>query len=416
MAQFQYQAVDSKGTHVTGSIDAIDRRSAIAALSQRGQFVTELQAHQGESSPALKDIGAAKGLGGVSWGPSAVTGKDILAFTTQLSTALRAGLPLLNCLEVIRQQQTKSGMNKLLGYLAHAVSTGRSLSEAMAEHPRLFSPLYLAMIRVGETAGIIEQTTGQLAGLLQREHYVKSEIKNAATYPVILLCVGIVSVIVVLTWVLPNVLSTIAGGTVTLPWPTRMLLAISGFLKHYGLLTALAVAAAAVAFRQVINTDAGRLRWDRFKLKVPIFSPVLRSIAVGRFARTLGALTKGGITILEALGVVRDTLGNEQLGREIDTVAQEVQAGASLADPLARSGRFPPLLVQIVSVGEHTGKLDELLLNAAETFDAEADGAIRRFITVLPAVLVLLLAVVIGFIVAATLLPIIEMELGMSGI
>jgi len=157
---------------------------------------------------------------------------------------------------------------------------------------------------------------------------------------------------------------------------------------------------------------SGRMRWDAFKLKVPVLGSVLRTIAVGRFARTLGALTKGGVTILEALSVVRDTLGNELLGREIDQVAEKVKAGASLAGPLGESGNFPPLLVQIVAIGEQTGRLDELLLGASETFDEEADSAIAKFMAIFPALLILLLALMIGFIIAATLLPIVMMELG----
>jgi type II secretory pathway component PulF len=156
----------------------------------------------------------------------------------------------------------------------------------------------------------------------------------------------------------------------------------------------------------------GRIKWDAFKLKIPVLGSVLRTIAVGRFARTLGALTKGGVTILESLGVVRDTLGNELLAREIDEVTEQVKSGTSMAGPLSSSGHFPPLLVQIVSVGEQTGKLDELLLNAADTFDEEADAAINRFVAIFPAVLILLLALVIGFIIAATLLPIVMMQLG----
>jgi type II secretory pathway component PulF len=156
----------------------------------------------------------------------------------------------------------------------------------------------------------------------------------------------------------------------------------------------------------------GKLQWDSFKLKIPVLGSVLRTIAVGRFARTLGALTKGGVIILEALSVVRDTLGNELLGREIDIVADKVKRGESLAEPLSESGYFPPLLVQIVSIGEQTGKLDELLLNAAETFDTDADSSIQRFMAIFPAFLILLLAVIIGFIIIATLWPIVQMTLG----
>ncbi len=169
---------------------------------------------------------------------------------------------------------------------------------------------------------------------------------------------------------------------------------------------------AALLFLRKWLKTSGKVKWDSFKLKLPILGSVLRGIAVGRFARTLGALTKGGVTILEALSVVRDTLGNELLGREIDKVAEKVKAGASLGGPLGASGHFPPLLVQIVSIGEQTGKLDELLLNAADTFDDEADAAIDRFTAIFPAALILLLALMIGFIIAATLLPIVMMGLG----
>ena len=226
---------------------------------------------------------------------------------------------------------------------------------------------------------------------------------------------GLASVIVVITWVLPNILAAISGGVAVLPWPTKLLMALSQFIKVYGWLVVVVLAAASFYFRKWTRSK-GRVKWDAFKLKIPVLGSVLRTIAVGRFARTLGALTKGGVTILESLSVVRDTLGNELLGREIDNVADKVKAGAPLAAPLSESGYFPPLLVQIVSIGEQTGKLDELLLDAADTFDEDADSAIKRFIAIFPAVLILLLALVIGFIIAATLLPIVIMELGAGSI
>jgi len=195
-----------------------------------------------------------------------------------------------------------------------------------------------------------------------------------------------------------------------------MLLGISGFTKAlftkvYGWII-LALIGAGVYYLRRWKRSEGKIKWDTFKLRIPVLGSVLRTIAVGRFARTLGALTKGGVIILEALSVVRDTLGNELLGREIDAVAEKVKRGESLAEPLSESGHFPPLLVQIVSIGEQTGKLDELLLNAADTFDSEADSAVNRFMAIFPALLILLLALVIGFIIAATLLPIIVMTVG----
>jgi len=410
LAQFSYKAVDTQGGVTNGTIEAVQRRSAISALTQKGFFVTELAEVDSEAAGKV-DVKEKVDLFR-SFGSKTVSGKDLLAMTSQLSTALRAGLSLLEALKIITDQQHKPTLRKLLESLAEAVSGGESLSDAMTTHPQVFSQLYISMIRVGETAGILDQTMGQLTGLLAREEKVKANIKNASVYPMLVLCVGLASVVIVVTFILPKIFDTVSMGVDVMPWPTRVLLGMSEFFMHFGWLVICAIVAGVYSFKKWSRTAGGKLRWDSFKLKVPVFGSVLRSIAVGRFARTLGALTKGGITILEALAVVRDTLGNELLAREIDSVAEQVKSGAPLAAPLADSGHFPPLLVQIVSVGENTGKLDELLLNAAETFDDEADAAVTKFMAIFPAVLIILLALVIGFIIAATLLPIIIMELG----
>jgi type II secretory pathway component PulF len=416
LGQFSYKAVDKGGGHVTGTIEASDRRSAVVTLANKGQFVTDLA--EAAQAPSVK--GGEKATLDLSrfvrFGSRRITSKDILAITTQLSTALRAGLPLLNGLELIREQQHKVATREMLGQLVNAVSSGQSLSEAMAKHEKVFSPLYLSMIRVGETGGILDETSAQLGMILGRDEKIKTNMKNASAYPIFVLCVGLMSVVIIITWILPKILETISGGISVLPLPTRILMAVSGFTK--GLFTTffgwLVIALIVGGLYYLIRwtKSEGRIKWDTFKLKIPILGSVLRSVAVGRFARTLGALTQGGVIILEALSVVRDTLGNELLGREIDAVAEKVKRGEPLADPLGESGYFPPLLVQITSIGEQTGKLDELLLNAADTFDAEADSAINRFMAIFPALLILLLALVIGFIIAATLLPIVVMELG----
>ncbi|MFC1676254.1 type II secretion system F family protein [Planctomycetota bacterium] len=408
MGQFVYKAVGRGGEHLSGTIEAVDRRSAVSGLSENGQFVIELTEGGQEQSQADSGFDFS---GLVKFGSGRVSGKDILAMTSQLGTALRAGLELLGALEIIRDQQHKTGMRSLLTELVESVSSGQSLSEAMGRHERIFGPLYISMIRVGETGGILEQTTSQLAEILQRDEKIKTSMKNASAYPVFVLALGLASVVVVLTWILPNILATLTGGVEALPWPTRMLLGLSSVIRRFGLFAVIVIVAGGFYFGRWSRTS-GKVTWDRFKLQIPLLGSVLRSIAVGRFARTLGALTKGGVTILESLAVVRDTLGNELLGSEIDKVAEKVKAGNSLAEPLGESGFFPPLLIQIVSVGEQTGKLDELLLSAAETFDEQADSTISRFIAVFPAILILLLALIIGFIIAATLLPIVMMQLG----
>jgi len=414
LGRFKYKAVDKGGGHVTGTVEAADRKSAVVALADKGHFVTELIEKSRASAVGEAEKSALNFDKYIKFGSRKVSSKDILAMTTQLSTALRAGLPMLNGLELILEQQHKAGMKEMLGDIVQAVSSGQSLSEAMAKHEEVFSPLYLSMIRVGETGGILDETTAQLAGILVRDEKIKTSMKNASAYPIFVMGIGLISVTIIIGWILPSIISTIDVGI--LPWPTRMLMGMSGFVrvlftKIYGWLAIVAIIVGFYKLTRWAKTK-GRVQWDTFKLRIPILGSVLRTIAVGRFARTLGALTEGGVTILEALDVVRDTLGNELLGREIDVVAEKVKRGEPLAEPLAESGLFPPLLVQITSIGEQTGKLDELLLNAAETFDAEADSAINRFMAIFPALLILLLAIVVGFIIVATLLPILMMQLG----
>ncbi|HUV67374.1 MAG TPA: type II secretion system F family protein [Sedimentisphaerales bacterium] len=415
MGYFSYKAVDRSGVHVAGTVEAVDRRAAVASLSSEGHFVTELAEEAGRKSD--KGAKAAPDVGQfLRFRSGRVTSKDVLAITTQLSTALRAGLPLFTALELIRKQQHKAATRDLLGDLSNNVSSGQSLSDALAKHKTVFSPLYVSMIRVGETGGIIEQTSAQLAEMLVREEKIKTNMKNASAYPAFVLVLGLVSVTLVMTLILPKIIGSLGSDLSVLPLPTKILMGLSGFVKglfttFFGWIVLAGMIAGLYYLREWIKNE-GRLQYDTFLLRIPILGSVLRTISVGRFARTLGALTMGGVTILEALKVVRDTLGNELLGREIDVVAEKVKRGEPVADPLEASGYFPPLLVQIVAVGEQTGKLDELLLNAADTFDAEADAAINRFMSIFPALLILLLAVVIGFIIAATLLPIVMMQLG----
>jgi type II secretory pathway component PulF len=412
MADFYYEAVDSGGSTVTGQIEALNRRSAIELMASRSLYVTTLR--EGDAEPVREASTKTEEKRSIlqSYGGGRITTKDILAMTAQLSTALKAGLPILSAIDILAQQQHKPLMKELLLDLARAVSSGESMSDAMAKRPEVFSPLYRSMIKVGETAGILDQTMAQLTSLLDRDNKIRTNMKNAAAYPAFVLCLGLAAAAFVIAVILPRIIGTISGGVAVLPLPTKILLGLGEFIQGYWWLMGLAMWGGWYYAKKWVATDDGRLKWDRFKLKVPVLGQVLRSIAVGRFARTFGSLTKCGVSILESLTVVRDTLGNEVLAREIDRARDKVRTGEPLAKPLADSGCFPPLLIQIVSMGEQTGRLDELLLNAAETFDDEADAAITRFMAVFPAILILLLAIVIGFILAATLLPIILMELG----
>jgi len=406
VATFSYKGIDAGGQAVSGTVDAVDRKAAIAELTQRGRYAMELI--EGKAGAGL--LG---GIGGESSSHKggSIRSKELLAIMGQLATALKAGLPMVNALQIIKSQQKKESLFALLDELVSAVSSGDSLSEAMERRPELFDRLSVSMVRVGETGGILEQTAEELVKLKHREEKVKSNLVNAAAYPIFVLTVGLISMVVILVWVLPKIITTIGISANMLPLPTRMLMGLSNFMLSWGWLCAIVIIISVALFKKWKQTPEGRFGWDGFKLQLPLFGPVVKTLAVGRFARTLGALTKSGVTILEALLVVRDTLGNEVLGRQIDQVSQQVKTGHNLADPLEESGMFPALLVQIVSMGEQTGRLDELLLSAADTFDETADTVMNRFLALFPAILILLLAMAIFFIIVATLLPIVGMDL-----
>lgn len=412
VATFEYNAIDKSGTPTTGVVEAMDRKAAIAALAEQGIFVCELTETALPGPRREKQTAATTSLpilGGV--GRRYPNEKQMLAIFSQLTTALKAGLPILPALQIIQSQQTTPAGKALLDDLARAVSSGQSLSEAMEKHPAAFDRLTISMARVGETGGILEQTLDHLVKLKQRQHFVKSQLANASAYPLFVMTVGIASMIVILIWVLPKIIATIGMSPAQLPLPTRLLLGLSSFLAAWGWLCALAAVGGLWLWRQWLASGAGRLAWDTFKLRVPLLGPVLRALAVGRFARAFGALTQCGVSVLESLQVVRDTLGNAALAAQIDRAIEQVKTGKPLAEPLADAGIFPPLLVQIVAMGEQTGKLDELLLSAADSFEQSADTALNRFLALFPAILILLLAAAIFVMIAATLLPIVAMDL-----
>ena len=408
MPEYSYKAVDTEGKAIAGVVEATNRRAAIGSLSHQGRFVIDIA----ETKGFIGKIQAAQILRkSQPLSRGRVHSKDILAITSQLSAALQAGLPLLEALKIISVQQSRAKLRELLSEIAEEVSSGDSFSDALEKRTEIFSRLYVSMIRAGETAGILEQTMQQLTELLSREEKIKTNMKNASIYPVAVLIIGILSVVLIVAFILPRVFDTL-GDDIVMPLPTRMLMGMSDFLRQFGIFLVAAVIGGWLFFRKWKKSQQGRLRWDSFVLRFPVLGSVIRSISVGRFARTLGALTKGGIGILESLAVVRDTLNNELLGQSIDSVAEKVRTGHSLAEPLKDSQLFPPLLVQIVSVGEHTGNLDEMLLNAADTFDEQADSAVQRLMALFPLFMILILAVIIFFIILATLLPIMMMTMG----
>ncbi|MBF0199693.1 MAG: type II secretion system F family protein, partial [Planctomycetes bacterium] len=333
---------------------------------------------------------------------------------SQLSVAMTSGLPLLSALEVILEQEKKEACRDLLTSLIEQVRKGKSLSASMAMHPKEFKPLSCAMVEAGEVGGILHKTTPRLVELLKREQEVRSKIMIALSYPIFVLTIGIISVILIMTFILPNIIEAM-GDTILLPWPTRVLLFTGDLFSSYGWVAIPLIVALALSKHYLIDKDRFQFIQDKWLLKTPLLGPMLTSISVGRFARTLGALGQGGITILQSLSIVKNTLDNKVLEHSFTAIERKVTTGTALSQAIKESELFPPLLIQVIAMGEKTGELDILLSNAADTFEKEADSMIERCMNLLPGLLMVILFMIIGFIALAILLPIMGMDMSSTG-
>ena len=402
MPKFRYSALHQDGQSVTGFLDADSTQQAIADLTDRGAFVTDISSG---------DDGSGR-LGIPNWiRRNRIPARLHASMLEQLATALQSGLPLLVALRAAEKQADNRALRAMLGDLATRVQSGESLSAAMASQEGNFSKLQISMIRVGETAGLLDSVMVYLADLAVREMEIREKIRSAAAYPLFVLGLAFVSVLIILTWILPQILETVTESGALLPLPTQILLGVTSVLRTWWWLLLIGIVLLSWGFGYWLSKPEGRLAFDTFKLKVPVLGTALRRIAVTRFARTLGTLSKAGVQILEALNVLRDTLGNEALARKIDEVAASITQGESIAEPLARTGEFPPLLTQVIAMGERTGRLDELLLRTAKAYERETTASVERLMTLLPAVLIVLLAVVVGLVLASVILPIANMQM-----
>jgi len=406
MPQFRYSAMGRDGKALNGVIDADTRPQAIASLADSGAFVTRLD--------AANDIDAAA----ASWFVRRVSLREKTAMLQQIAVALQAGLQLLDAVRVVEQQAETRALRNLTGDLAQRIQEGEALSEAMGAHPRQFQAMEISMVRVGETAGKLDEVMGYLAQFAVRDLDVREKIRSALAYPIFVLVLAVISVVIVLTIILPRIMAAVLEqtGTMLLPWPTRSLLAISDFVRSpWGVAVMLIMIVAGAMLIRWWRTAEGRLAVDQFILRVPVIGRAVRKVAVSRFARTLGTLSRAGIPIVEALHVLRGTLGNEALAQHVDRATADITQGQSIAEPLRQTGEFPPLLIQVIVMGERTGKLDEMLLQAADTLERETAAALQRVMAILPAVFIVCLALVVVFILAAVLLPVMNIDIAAAG-
>ncbi|MEY4387862.1 MAG: hypothetical protein RLY20_3145 [Verrucomicrobiota bacterium] len=407
MNSFRYQALSEAGAAVTGTIEAEDRKAALRLLGQRGLFPSSLEICS--SSDAKADATGAGAAAGFSFGKR-IGRKQVTALTREMSALLAAAIPIPQALESLGEEEENPALRAVLLQISEAVRKGESFSAALAQHPQLFSTLYVSMVRVGEEAGVLPKVMNDLADLLEHEDEVRSEVVAAVSYPLFVLVFGILTVTVLLTVVLPRLFGMLQEMLTVLPLPTLILLKVSSAIHQYWFLMLISVVGLVGGITWFVRTPNGAAIWDGFKLRIPLIGPVFMSSALGRFARTLGTLVKSGVSLLPALKIVEHTIGNIVLSAQIARVAEETRGGDSLAAPLRKLGIFPKTVVQMIAVGEESGKLDEMLLKVADIEERHMRARTKTLISLLAPVLILVVGALVGFMVIALLLPIFKMS------
>lgn len=415
MNSFRYQAIEAGGSSVRGVIEAEDRKAALRLLGQRGLFPSNLELCAANGGGAA--VATAPAVATPAPAPTGrrrgITRKNITAFTRELSALVGAGIPIPQALDSLGSEEENLTFRDVILSIADAVQKGSALSAALEQHPKLFGKLYASMVRVGEEAGQLPHVMSDLANLLEHEDEVRGEVVGAVAYPGFVLCFGIVTITVLLTVVLPRLFSMLDEMLPTLPLPTLILLNLSRLLHKDWPFFLIGIVAIVVGVMSYQRTPKGADTMDRLKLRLPLVGAVFRAAALGRFARTLGTLTRAGISLLPSLKIVENTIGNRILAEQIARVAEETRGGDSLAGPLRKLGIFPRTVVQMIEVGEETGKLDEMLLKVAEIEERQMRGRIKVLISLLAPALILVVGALIGFMVIAILLPIFKMSSGM---
>lgn len=389
MAIFSYRATTIDGTVVEGAIEASDEKSALERIKNTG--VIPLKIYTPEEGIKKKfSFRSSRG--------------DLLTFTTELSALLGAGLPLDRSLNILSDISESKEMKNIIQSILRSIREGSSFSDALQKHTKVFPQLYINMVRAGEAGGVLDVVLDKLNEFLESSKELKEHIKSVMIYPTILVITSGLSIIVLLTYVLPkfSVIFDELGSSI--PLPTQIVLAMSNALKSYWWIIVLGTIGGWVIFKQYTKSSAGRYKWDIFKLRIT--GEIIRKLETARFCRTLGTLLKSGVPLLQALNNARDVISNQVIASSIEGVSEGVKQGKGIALPLSNADVFPPLAISMIKVGEETGQLDTMLMRVAVTYEKSLNTAIKRFISLLEPVMIVSMGLIIGFIVFSMLMAI----------
>ena len=348
-------------------------------------------------------------LENVSFLQPPVKQKDVILFCRQFSTMIDAGLPIIQCLDILHSQQENATFKKMLKKIKDSVESGSTLAEALKAYPNHFDDLFVNMIHAGETGGILDTILRRLSAYMEKAAKLKAKVKGAMTYPIVTIFIAIIVLAVILIFVIPVFEEMFADFGGELPGPTKVVIAMSDFAKDNFLLVIGATILFVFAFRRTYRTEKGRTYTDRMVLRLPVFGDLLRKVAVAKFTRTMGTMLGSGVAILEALDIVGKTAGNKTIEDAIVKVRSGISEGRTMADPLTESGVFPSMVCQMISVGEATGALDAMLGKIADFYDEEVDQAVENLTSLIEPFMLVFLGVTIGGLVVAMYLPIFKM-------
>lgn len=407
MATFIYAGRTRAGQTVTGERVAATIDDAVAALRREQILVTRISPAKGQASAPRKVVTGFKA--------KPVNAKNLAVFTRQFSVMIDAGLPLVQCLEILGGQEEDKNFSAVILATRSDVESGMSLAEAMRRHPRVFDALFTNMIAAGEAGGILDTILKRLATYIEKAVKLRNQVRSAMVYPVAVVAIAAIVVTVILWKVIPTFANLFAGLGAELPFPTRLVIALSNGLVRY--MPFFAVVAVAVAFgaRAYYRSDKGRVVVDGVLLRLPILGLLLRKIAVARFCRTLSTLLASGVSILEALDITGKTSGNAVVENAIATTRRSIERGETIAQPLRQTAVFPSMVVQMIGVGEATGALDTMLSKIADFYEEEVDVAVAGLLTLLEPLMIAVLGTVVGGIVIAMYMPIFSLISKLSG-
>jgi type IV pilus assembly protein PilC len=426
MPKYNYVAMDAHGKESKGTLEVASQNEAIGRIKEMNLFPTKIVEVEKGKEKSDKKAGPAPKTGAKKKGGKGfnvniniqipglsgrVKSKVLTTFTRQLATLVDAGLPLLRGLRVLEKQERNPTLKSIIGELAVAIEGGSTFSEGLAQHPKVFNRLFVNMVKAGELGGVLEVVLNRLSEFMEKAQKIKGKVVAAMFYPIAVLVVATVILTILMVYVIPKfklVFADMLNGE-QLPAFTRLVLGISDIIKDHFIYTIAGVAVLVVIFLVFIRTRFGRRVFDKFKLKVPVIGPVVSKVAISRFTRTLGTLVSSGVPILQALTIVKETAGNVIIGNAVGAIHESVKEGETITAPLEASGVFPPMVISMVDVGEQTGALPEMLLKIADNYDDEVDNAVSAMTSLLEPIMIVFLAVIVGSIVIAMFLPLIEL-------